>query len=146
MFSGEVPNLASVKYGNFGKLLVFKLGGDAELPPPTVLDRTIPEQPEIMASAEEVQMGKEGYHLNCAVCHGRLVKSSGVIKDLRLMQPEIHKIFKEIVLGGVYAKQGMASFADLLNETDIQHLHAYIISRANEDRDAAQAESESKTP
>ncbi|MCZ6675100.1 MAG: c-type cytochrome [Verrucomicrobia bacterium] len=137
MFTGEVPNLASVKYGNFGKLLVFKLGGDAELPPPTVLDRTIPRQPELMASAEEVQLGKEGYHLNCAVCHGALVKSSGVIKDLRMMQPETHKIYKEIVLGGVYAEIGMASFADLLDETDIEHIRAYIVSRANEDREAA---------
>ena len=142
LFTGEVPHLASVKYGNFGKLLVFKLGGDAELPPPTVIDRTIPEQPESTASAEEVQMGKEAYHLHCAVCHGAMVKSSGVIKDLRLMQPETHKIYKEIVLGGVYAAQGMASFSDLLNETDIEYIRAFIINRANEDREAAEEEPE----
>jgi quinohemoprotein ethanol dehydrogenase len=137
LFAGEVPNLASVTYGNFGKLLVFKLGGVAELPPPTVLDRTIPEQPELIASAEEVQSGKERYHLHCAVCHGAIAKSSGVIKDLRLMQPETHQIYKEIVLGGVYAEKGMASFSDLLEEKDIELIRAYIISRANEDREAA---------
>lgn len=142
LFAGEVPNLASVTYGNFGKLLVFKLGGDVELPPPTVLDRTIPEPPESDASEEEIQTGKVGYHSYCAGCHGSQVRSSGVIKDLRLMLPEIHSIFKEIVFDGVYAEKGMAGYADLLNETEIDQIHAYIISRANEDREAALAEGE----
>lgn len=146
LFAGEVEHMASVTYGNFGKLLVFKLGGNAELPPPTILDRTIPEQPDSDATPEEIQTGKERYHLHCAVCHGAEVRSSGVIKDLRLMQPEIHQIFNEIVLEGVYSELGMASFADLLNETDVQQLHAYIISRANQDREAAMADSESTLP
>ena len=132
-------SMASLQYGNFGKLLVFALGGDAELPQPTALDRAIPEQPELASTADDVRLGEEAYHMNCAVCHGFMVKSSGVVSDLRLMNPDNHKIFKEIVLDGIYAERGMAGFADLIDEADVKRIQAYVVSRANEDRAAAAA-------
>ena len=137
LFTGEVPTMASLQYGNFGKLLVFALGGDTELPQPTALDRAIPEQPDIAFTDDDVRLGEEAYHMNCAVCHGFTVKSSGVVSDLRLMNADNHKIFKEIVLDGIYAERGMAGFADLIDEADARRIQAYVISRANEDRAAA---------
>lgn len=139
LFTGEVHNLASVEYGNFGKLLVFALDGKAQLPPPTVLDRTIPDQPDLQASAEDIQLGDEAYHETCAVCHGFMVKSSGVVADLRLMKPENHAIFRHIVMDGVFADRGMASFADLVDEADVARIQAYVVARANEDKAAAAA-------
>ncbi len=141
LFGGENPNLASVKYGNLGKLLVFKLDGDASLPPATVIDRSIPEQPDLQASAEDVQRGERLYHETCAVCHGVTARAGGVIPDLRLMLPGKHELFNQIVLDGILAANGMASFADLIDEGDAKRIHAYVVSRANEDREAAQAES-----
>ncbi|MCS5548984.1 MAG: PQQ-dependent dehydrogenase, methanol/ethanol family, partial [SAR86 cluster bacterium] len=48
LFGGEpLPPIeiqASLTYNNFGRLLVFKLGGQKELPIPDVRDKTIPEQ------------------------------------------------------------------------------------------------------
>ena len=48
LFGGEplppVAEHASLTYNNYGKLLVFKLGGDTELPIPEVRDRSIPVQ------------------------------------------------------------------------------------------------------
>ena len=139
LFGGESNNLASTTYGNFVKLLVFKLDGSAELPQPTALDRSIPEQPASDASAEDIARGDNVYHSNCAVCHGVLARSSGVVPDLRMTNATRHGLYNEIVLGGILAGTGMASFADLLDENDVEKVRAYVIQRANEDRAAAAA-------
>ncbi len=137
LWTGDTGNLASLKYGNFGKLLVFKLDGKAELPPPTIIDRTIPEQPEISATEEELEQGYLLYHDVCSLCHGIGVRSGGVVKDLRLLTKDKHAMFKDIVLEGVLESIGMASFDDLLDEKDVENIQAYIVARANEDREAA---------
>ena len=137
---GLVNETATVKYGNFGRLLVFKLDGDAELSAPTVLDRRIPEQAPVTASAADLKRGEELYTLVCTGCHGNLAKSNGVVPDLRLMTDERHAAFNDIVLGGALRGNGMASFADFLNEADAERVHSYIISRAAIDRAEALAE------
>jgi quinohemoprotein ethanol dehydrogenase len=126
-------------YGNFGKLLVFKLDGKAELPVPTALDRSIPEQPASDASAEDIARGDHVYHANCAVCHGFMARSSGVVPDLRMTNATRHGLYKEIVLGGMLSGTGMASFADLVDAADVEKLQAYVIKRANDDRATAAA-------
>ena len=50
--------------------------------------------------------------------------------DLRHISPATHASFKQIVLYGARAKDGMAPFADVLNETDADAIHAYIIDEA----------------
>jgi quinohemoprotein ethanol dehydrogenase len=55
------------------------------------------------------------------------------VKDLRHLTPETHAAFFDIVLGGKYRDKGMASFADILKKEDADAIHAYLISRANED-------------
>jgi quinohemoprotein ethanol dehydrogenase len=50
--------------------------------------------------------------------------------DLRYMTADTHKQFRQIVLYGARAKQGMAPFADMFNEQDADAIHAYIIDRA----------------
>ncbi|MFT6435124.1 MAG: mono/diheme cytochrome c family protein [Candidatus Azotimanducaceae bacterium] len=126
-------------YGNFGKLLVFKLDGKAELPQPVALDRSIPEPPASDASAEDIARGENVYHSTCAVCHGFMARSSGVVPDLRMTNATRHGLYKEIVLGGILAGTGMASFADLMDESDVEKVQAYVINRAKEDRAAAAA-------
>jgi quinohemoprotein ethanol dehydrogenase len=70
----------------------------------------------------------------CGNCHGFNAISGGTIPDLRHMTPETHGQFKDIVLGGIRLAKGMASFADVVTEEESEAIHAYIISRANEDR------------
>ena len=142
LFGGESNHLASTTYGNFGKLLVFKLDGTAELPQPTALNRSIPVQPASDASAEDIARGENVYHSNCAVCHGLMTRSSGVVPDLRMTNELRNGLYKEIVLDGILAGTGMASFADLLDENDVEKVQAYVIHRANEDRAAAAAAAE----
>jgi quinohemoprotein ethanol dehydrogenase len=124
----------SSKYGNTDRLLVFKLGGAEELPRPTLVDRTIPPQDLGGASDEAIARGEDVYMNDCAVCHGMHVRSSLAVPDLRRMQAGAHELFRDIVLGGIYVSNGMASFADALNEQDVEDVHLYIRARAEEDR------------
>ena len=128
---------AAVKYGNFGKLLVFKLGGNLALEEPRILDRSIPEQPVMMASAEQLLRGEQQYNLVCGGCHGANARSAGILPDLRMMGDGKHQIFAEIVRGGVLAAGGMASFADVVSVQDTENIRQYIISRANIDKEEA---------
>jgi quinohemoprotein ethanol dehydrogenase len=91
----------------------------------------IPVPPPLTADEDTVQKGAKLYADTCAVCHGQLAR--GGVKDLRHMDPATHAEFEAIVLGGKRAAKGMASFATLLSPADVQAIHAYVISRANED-------------
>ena len=116
------------------RLLVFKLGGNARLPPMASESFAVPElspPPKLEATPETVARGGSLYAANCALCHGTAAR--GGIKDLRHMSPATHGEFLAIVLGGSRAERGMAGFADLLSEDEARAIHAYLIARANED-------------
>ncbi len=130
---------ASFKYGSVAKAVVFKLGGDVEIPIPTTRDHAIPEQPPLTASADDLDRGDVLYHEVCRFCHGSAARSGGAIPDLRMMSPETHDIFMGIVLGGALQDKGMAGFADVLDATDAERIRQYIISRAIMDREEALA-------
>ena len=131
---------ATYIYGSHARVVVYALGGDAELPMPPERDTTIKEQPPLTASAEDLDRGDILYHEVCSPCHGIGVLSSGGIPDLRFMTPEIHATFEAIVLGGTLNDNGMASFADVLDVEDTARIQQYIISRANRDREKELAE------
>ena len=113
------------------RLLVFKLGATATLPPQPADEAPPPEPPYVRASEETLKKGGTLYAANCALCHGALAR--GGIKDLRHMTTDTHQHFMDIVLGGARAKQGMASFADVLSKDDADAVHNYLIARARED-------------
>ena len=138
-FFGYTNDTAAFKYGNFNKLLAFKLDGKEMLAAPTVLDKTIPQQPELIASEEELIRGEQLYNVSCGFCHGANAKSGGVLPDLRMMSAETHQIFKNIVIDGIYAGKGMAGFGDILNEKDTEMIRQYVISRALIDKAEAEA-------
>jgi Cytochrome c, mono- and diheme variants len=118
-------------------MLVFKIGGKESLPIPNVRDNTIPEQKMVQVSVEQLQDGESKYNQNCAVCHGFVVKSGGALPDLRKMSAGVHDAFNQIVLEGLLASNGMASFADVLTEQEVENIHHYVRARAYEDREVA---------
>jgi quinohemoprotein ethanol dehydrogenase len=112
------------------RLLVFKIGGTAKLPPmpaPT----TLTPPPRLTASEADIRRGAKLYGETCSRCHGE--EARGGVKDLRFMSPETHKEYLDIVLGGKRVDKGMASFKDLLSKDDAEAIHGYLIARANED-------------
>ena len=141
LFGGEpLPPIeiqASLTYNNFGRLLVFKLGGQKELPIPDVRDKTIPEQVLADASNDQIRNGESNYNQYCAVCHGFVVKSAGGLPDLRKMTKGTHDLFNKIVLEGILGSNGMAGFADVLSEDDVDNIHHYVRARAHEDREVS---------
>jgi quinohemoprotein ethanol dehydrogenase len=112
------------------RLLVFKLGGTAVLPPMKP-EEEVPEPPPLRASEAQVQKGADLFTRTCALCHGQ--RAIGGVKDLRQMSKETHAQFNDIVLGGARKDKGMGSFADILSKEDAENIHAYLIARANED-------------
>lgn len=138
MFDGEIDGMASAEYGNAGKLLVFALDGEAELPAPQRRDRELPLLAAPEASEAELKRGEHIYYETCAMCHGVGAKSAGAIPDLRMMSAETRRNFEAIVLGGILAENGMASFADVVDARDVALIKAWITHRAVEDRAEAQ--------
>ena len=116
------------------RLLVFKLGGTARLPPLPASSMVVPElvaPPPLTGTPEQVALGERLYGENCGLCHGTAAR--GGVKDLRHMMPATHAAFLDIVLGGTRARNGMASFADVLSREQAEAIHHYLISRANDD-------------
>ncbi|MES2698875.1 MAG: PQQ-dependent dehydrogenase, methanol/ethanol family [Pseudomonadota bacterium] len=132
-----VYNLGPFTTGT-AKLLVFRLGAKSVALPPPPLPSELPRPPFLTATEDQVARGRDVYDTNCVRCHG--VNAVGGVKDLRWMTADTRSHFADIVLRGLYAERGMASFADVLSEEDAAAVHAFLIARANEDyTDAAAA-------
>jgi mono/diheme cytochrome c family protein len=130
-FSPE-PNSAVQQNGNNnGKILVFKLGGKKAIEPSKVDKGPMAQPPAEAAPADLVQRGEGTFHRFCAVCHGFLVASAGIVPDLKYSTAEVFNRYKEIVLGGELKDRGMASFADQLKPEDVEAIHAYVVHMAN---------------
>ena len=113
------------------KLLVFKLGAKGVTLPPPPPPSALPRPPALRASEAQVGEGRALYAETCNRCHGD--NAIGGVKDLRFMTPETHAQFNDIVLKGIRADRGMASFADVLTPSEVEAIHAYLIARGNED-------------
>ncbi len=126
------PNTALSKYKtNQGRLFVFKLGGSqqvAALEPEGVPPSEPPAQ---TADAATVAKGFTLYHRNCMVCHGFFAQSEGEVPDLRLIDAPVWNQFDDIVLGGILADSGMASFKDILNKDDVVAIRAYVLQQSH---------------
>jgi quinohemoprotein ethanol dehydrogenase len=117
-----------------GRVLAFKLGATATLPPLVATEVSRAPPPPVPAvGADVLERGNAAYHRVCAGCHGMRAVGGGVIPDLRHMSAATHADFDAIVLGGSRSGQGMVSFADRISPEEAQAIHAYVIERANED-------------
>lgn len=143
--AGDARTASAARYGNEGRLLVFKLGGEAEYPEVIEKNLDIPEPPtDVQLSAMEIRKGGQLFMGTCALCHGALAVSPGVAPDLRYMSEGVHANFKDIVANGILAHSGMAKFSDLHTDEEFDLMYGYIVARAREDRKAALAAQESQ--
>jgi PQQ-dependent dehydrogenase (methanol/ethanol family) len=121
----------------YARLLVFKLGGTAQLPPNAEYTQAPFNPPAQFATVDEVTQGGQIYGNACAICHGDGGASRGMFPDLRrsaLLQSQ--EAFDQVVLGGIRAERGMTSFADQLTTADTTLIRAYMTDRAIAARDA----------
>ena len=118
---------------NPGRLFVFALDADEPVPPvrPKPAGFAAPA-PTADRSPLEVRGGNL-YQQTCAVCHGLIAVSSGVITDLRTAPVRDPEAFDAIVRGGALSTTGMPGFADILSEDEAAAIRAYLLRRAEED-------------
>lgn len=133
--------LAPQNHTEYGRILTFKLGGDAQLLKDSASVREIPNPPALAeiyggleSNPELVMRGSLVYHTYCAMCHGAAAVSGSNIPDLRYMTADTHQKFVGIVVGGLYADRGMASFGDYVPVEDARAIHAYLIEAAKYER------------
>jgi PQQ-dependent dehydrogenase (methanol/ethanol family) len=131
MGASEAARRAGVRGG--GRVLAYKLGGNAPLPaakhPP--LGPVPAPTFRVEASEEQRAQGSTLYHLNCSTCHGALAVGGGSgVPDLRYSDEATHAAFADIVLGGQRTPSGMPGFADRLDAERVRWIQAWILERA----------------
>ena len=86
---------------------------------------------EAFGSAALIEQGSVHFARNCAVCHGPLAVSSGVLPDLRWSAIAGNKdAWKGVVIDGNLAANGMVSFADYLTPDEADAIRAYVLAQA----------------
>ena len=129
--------LTTVKYATCetcrgpAKLLAFKLGGTAKLPPPSLPPAV--EQPAVARfPAQLAEAGKLEYaRQSCETCHGMELLNAGAIPpDLR-RSPIVptFEAFSSVVRKGAFRAKGMPVF-DYLTDDQLKSIQAYIVNGA----------------
>ncbi|MEZ5501933.1 MAG: c-type cytochrome [Halioglobus sp.] len=116
---------------NVSRILTFKLGGKASLPPVSWRPAVVFNPPELKATPETLALGFATYQDVCMGCHGLNAVSGLLIPDLRgsgYLWDE--KAWEAVVLGGQLKDRGMASFADNISAEQAQAIRAYVIQQA----------------
>jgi len=114
------------------RVLTYKLGGKATLPPPKAAPQ-MPNPPALRFEDESrIQAGRALFNAaNCAGCHGLNAISGGVVPDLRYLAPKTHEQFA-LIVKGLRSPKGMPSFNNVLNDEQIDLIHNYVIKRAHD--------------
>ncbi len=122
---------------NRSRVLAFKIGGAAQLPPVVPTIAQVPEPPRPTASASTIANGKALYHRYCYYCHGDAAVSGGVVPDLRHSSVlGDAAVWASIVRKGALSTNGMIAFGEEVSARDAEAIRAYVIQRANEGRAA----------
>ncbi|HEU4386310.1 MAG TPA: PQQ-dependent dehydrogenase, methanol/ethanol family [Blastocatellia bacterium] len=129
--TGEV-SFKSGHVRNISRMLVFKIGGKAALPPdPGAAEPTL-NPPPSTADTATVKSGEALYQRFCSNCHGDVAVSGGLLPDLRYSSALKDDRWFDVVLGGSLRNSGMISFATELSRKDAQNIREYVILRANQ--------------
>jgi quinohemoprotein ethanol dehydrogenase len=130
--TGEV-SFKSGRVRNISRMLVFKLGGTANLPTlePPGEPPVFPLVPN-SASDATIHKGEQLFQRYCAACHGDVAVSGGVLPDLRYSDTLDNNEWFADVLGGILQSEGMVAFAKELSHEDAASIRAYVIFRRNQ--------------
>lgn len=112
------------------RLLVFALDATGVQLPPAPEAATLVAPPATVYPQDQIDRGEQLFASTCQLCHGQ--NAIGGLKDLRYMTPETHAEFSTIILQGTRADKGMPR-QETMTEQQVEDIHAYVISRAQED-------------
>ena len=121
------PESAALRFQNVNRIIAFKLGGPPVPTPPSRVEPPVPKPPVQTASEARIRYGEIKFIQECSRCH---VLGPSSTPDLRRLDPGLQAIFKDIVLRGAVAPTGMERFDDILSESDVEAIHAYLIDEA----------------
>lgn len=128
---GSQGNHASVfDHDNAGRLLAFKLGGRAPMPPVKKRPARSVSVPRLPVTPEVIDRGRTVYAENCFSCHGMGTHASGLYPDLKTASAETHNAWNAIVRGGIRTHKGMPSFANSVSPEEARAVQAYVLDRA----------------
>ncbi len=134
LFGGVVAQ-KSGPVRNISRVLVFKLGGTAKLPPKPALSRLVLDPPAFTGTPEQVARGGAVYGRYCSACHGDAAMAGTMVPDLRRSGViGDAEAFKVVVLDGALKENGMVAFKSALSPADAEAVRMYVIKRANEDK------------
>ncbi len=115
---------------NEGRILAYKLDGDAALPAVRPRETKRVTARRITASKELLDRGSERFQSHCARCHGFEARGMAGFPDLRHSTSAVHDAWDDIVLRGAFRGKGMAGFSDVLSEADSRAIEAYVVDEA----------------
>lgn len=117
-----------------GRMLTFKLNGDATLPPLPEEQGLLPlpENPDV--DDETIASGRNLYHNYCYMCHGNALVSNNAIPDLRNLPMVFYENWDSVVRDGSMSKVGMVGFSDVLSKQETDAIYAYVINAAHHQR------------
>ena len=121
------PDSAAYRYGNQGRILVFRLGGRRVPKPAPANDPPFPAPPALALSAADITRGARLFAQSCSRCHANVAR--GLAPDLRRAIPG-QEAFDEIVLRGALASEGMGRFDDILDAGGSRAIRTYLIAEA----------------
>jgi len=137
---GGTQYIAAVGAGqgaNPARLVVYKLGGTAALPPtPPPAPPVAFVPPASFGTDAQLARGQELYTQNCTICHegGRGMGGFPDLRSTPMMQNA--DLFKAIVIDGVLTDNGMLSFKKVLSAEDAEAIRAHLVKLANGPRPA----------
>jgi quinohemoprotein ethanol dehydrogenase len=139
-WGGAAPNAAGeitmqAASGGTNRVLTFRLGAKATLPPRTTTTRALNLPPDTPPTKEAFERGLVLYQVNCMICHGDTGVSGGVVPDLRYSATlGSSEAWKAIVLDGSMVNNGMVKFDGILKRDEMETIRAYVIQRAHDEK------------
>jgi mono/diheme cytochrome c family protein len=128
MIADPVPHPSHLPHAN--RVVAFKLGGAAALPPYTYAKQALRAAPKTPVDADAAAVGRTVFHRYCFGCHGREARGNRIQPDLRYSAFLDNGLWNAVVRDGVLTGLGMVSFKDVVTPEHAEALRQYVILEA----------------